>query len=80
MNRCSDECYPICDFCTHYKPDEPFGGDGVCLKDGQRRSCDEWCDDFHCDTLAEDEKKRADAEAALSVVTAELTQLWTTEG
>ena len=51
MVKCSEDCFPICDFCKHYEDygiDE-FQGDGICLKkDIEVECCDSCNDDFHC--------------------------------
>ena len=58
MRKCSDDCYPICDFCKYYRfnGDECgcYIGEGFCNLCQEPRDPWEGCDDFYCFSIKDE--------------------------
>ena len=64
MNRCGDDCHPICDFCIYQRSDEStlreaekrgdipkgnrYTGNGYCMRRDAQIDLTSYCDDFYC--------------------------------
>lgn len=91
VRRCSEECHPICDFCTHFDFNgEPhqgthgkvamvYVGKGHCRLHDEQRDPEHGCDDFYCRDVAKQDEKREKDAAAMEAVTEELMRLWVGE-
>lgn len=59
MEKCSVDCYPICDFCEHYDFNPGIEGEyvdhGFCKKLEMKKDPDDTCEDFRCFKLGKGE-------------------------
>ena len=54
MNKCSNSCLPVCDFCKFYtdysflQDDSEFEGVGICEYDNMEVCASDSCNNFYC--------------------------------
>lgn len=84
MKTCSDECHPLCDFCTHFdfngqphagtdgKVAMVYVGKGHCRLHNEQRDPENMCDDFYCRKAARRDEAREKQEKAMENVTEEV--------
>lgn len=80
MRVCCDKCYPICDFCKHFKHDVPFGGFGVCELNNDEKHCGDGCRWFYCSVQAKEDNKEVRTQNSLEELTVELVDMWKDNG
>jgi hypothetical protein len=45
---CEDGCFDICDFCSYYRAENGFCGEGLCVKHNKKVDAADDCEDFRC--------------------------------